>query len=180
MKGVVFTEFLNLVETGFGMPMADHVLTQGCPFHQSFTSVGYYDHKDLLAMVGELSKQTGTEGSVLVHAFGKHLFGKFLEQHPAEFVAAGGTMALLQRVEKVIHVEVIKIHPDAELPRFHFLDAPPGWMKMVYQSKRPFATLAGGLIEASIEHFEENLVVEREDLEGAPETHALFTLRPRE
>ncbi len=31
MKGVIFTEFLELVETGFGMETADQVITRGCP-----------------------------------------------------------------------------------------------------------------------------------------------------
>ena len=66
MKGIIFTEFLELVETGFGMEVADQVITRGCPFHNAgFTSVGSYDHRDLISMVGELSNLAGTRPSDL-------------------------------------------------------------------------------------------------------------------
>lgn len=178
MKGVVFTEFLDLVEDGFGMPVADRVLTKTCPIHQGFTSVGYYDYHDLLKMVGHLSEETGVEPRTLVHAFGKHMFQSFLTSNPEDFESVSGTFELLKRVEDVIHVEVLKIHADAELPKFSFPPAPENSLRMVYESKRPFADLAAGLIEASIEHFKEALVVERQDLEGEPGTRAEFLIKP--
>ncbi len=178
MKGVVFTEFMELVESGFGMQIADNVLTKGCPFHSGFTSVGTYDHQDLLGMVAQLGNETGMPSNQLVHAFGKHLFRKFYEGYPAAFAGVESTFELLHSVENVIHVEVLKLTPDAELPNFRFPPADEGCFKIEYQSIRPFADLAGGLIEASIDHFGESLDVSRTDLEGPPGTHALFHVRP--
>ena len=179
MKGVVFTEFLELVETGFGMQVADNVLTKGCLFHTGFTSVGTYDHHDLIGMVGQLSTETGMPPKDLVHAFGKHLFQKFYAGYPDSFAGITSTYELLYSVENAIHVEVLKLNPDAELPTFRFPPAEPGCFNLEYQSKRPFADLAGGLIEASIEHYGESLSVSRIDLDGAPGTHALFQLKPQ-
>ena len=48
-------------------------------------------------------------------------------------------------------------------------------MTMEYSSKRPFADLAEGLINACIEHFGEPVDVQRENL-SADGTAALFTL----
>lgn len=174
MKGVVFTEFLELVELGFGMQVADNVLTKGCPFHQGFTSVGTYDHHELLNMVAQLGSETGMPTKALVHAFGKHLFQKFYQGYPEAFAGIRSTFELLQSVENVIHVEVLKLTPDAELPTFRFHSAEAGSFKVEYQSIRPFADLAGGLIEASIDHFGESLEVSRIDLDGPAGTHALF------
>jgi hypothetical protein len=179
MKGVVFTEFLELVETGFGMQVADNVVTKGCPFQTGFTSVGTYDHKDLIAMVGQLSEETGAPAKDLVHTFGKHLFHKFLIGNQDFFASVSTTYELLFNVEHVIHVEVLKLTPDAELPTFRFPPAEEGCFNLEYESKRPFADLAGGLIEACIEHFGESLDVKRTDLQGAPGTHALFHLSPK-
>jgi hypothetical protein len=178
MKGVVFTEFMDLVETGFGMEVADGVLTKGCPFSHGFTSVGTYDHHVLLNMVSQLSNDTGIATADLVHAFGRHLFKAFLRSYPESFVKVSSTFELLSNVEKVIHVEVRKLYSDAELPSFKFLEAEPGCFNLEYISSRPFALLAEGLIEASIEHFDEPLNLERIDLDGAPGTHALFRLTP--
>ncbi len=180
MKGVIFTEFLELVETGFGMETADQVITRGCPFQSSgFTSVGSYDHRDLISMVNELSKLSSTPSGQLVHTFGKHMFGKFLANHPAAFERVSSTFELLLSVEEVIHVEVKKLNPEAELPSFSFPEVNEGEMQVVYKSTRPFADLAHGLIEASVEHFGEDIAIARKDLEGEPGTHALFTLSLR-
>jgi Haem-NO-binding len=179
MKGLIFTEFLELVETCFGMEVADQVITKGCPFHTSgFTSVGTYDHRDLLSMVGELSKVADVASRDLVFQFGKRMFGKFLEQHPEAFERVSSTFELLLSVEDVIHVEVRKINPEAELPSFTFPATTEGSLDVVYQSSRPFADLAHGLISASIAHFKESLEIIRTDLEGEPNTHAMFSLRP--
>lgn len=178
MKGIVFTEFMELVESGFGMQIADNVLTKGCPFHNGFTSVGTYDHHDLLKMIKELSAETGRPSKDLVHAFGRHLFQAFYNGYPAAFAKIAGTFELLYNVENVIHVEVLKLNPDAELPRFRFPATEKGCLDVEYQSTRPFADLAGGLIEASIAHFGEALCVNRIDLDGPADTHALFQIRP--
>lgn len=178
MKGVIFTEFLELVETGFGMEVADHVITRGCPFQTTgFTSVGSYNHRDLISMVSELSQLSNTPASQLVHAFGKHMFTHFLKHYPDAFEHASSTFELLTRVEEVIHVEVKKLNPEAELPSFSFPTVDEGTLEVVYQSTRPFADLAHGLIEACIEHYGESIEVVRRDLEGEPGTHASFVLR---
>ncbi len=180
MKGVIFTEFLELVESGFGMEVADQVIMRGCPFHQAgFTSVGTYDHRYLSAMVGELSKLTDSPESELVRGFGKRMFGKFLQGYPEAFERVTSTFEMLVRVEDVIHVEVKKLTPDAELPTFRFPATDEGCLDVVYKSSRPFADLALGLIEACIEHFGEDLSVTRVDLDGELGTHAKFSLRPR-
>lgn len=179
MKGVIFTEFLELVETGFGMEAADQVITRGCPFHmRGFTAVGSYDHRDLLAMIGELSSLAQAPVPELVRSFGKHMFTKFLQSYPEAFERASSTFELLLRVEEVIHVEVKKIDPEAELPTFEFPPSEGDSLTVIYKSTRPFADLAEGLIEACIEHFRESIEVERQDLEGEPNTHAMFLLKP--
>ncbi len=180
MKGVVFTEFLELVEKAHGLQVTDQVIAKDCPFHSSFTAVGTYDHRDLVSMIVELSGETGTAVKDLVHAFGKHLFHTFLGSYPEAFRGIDNTFDLLTSVERVIHVEVLKLTPDAELPRFEFPEAEPGTFNIEYSSTRPFADLAGGLIEACIEHFGESLTVQRTDLAGEPNTHALFHLLPCE
>ena len=180
MKGVVFTEFLELVEDSFGLGTVDSVVSKGCPFHTGFTAVGTYDYRDLIAMVGELSQQTDTPASDLVFGFGKHLFGRFLEANPSAFEGIDNTFDFLKRVEYAIHVEVKKLNPDAELPQFRFPEPDEdGQFQIEYISTRPFADLCEGLIHGCIEHFGESLEVRRADLDGAPGTHAMFTLREK-
>lgn len=177
MKGVVFTEFLELVESQFGFDVADRVVTKSCPFHRAYISVGTYDHSELLAMVQQLSDEANAPVPDLVHAFGGHLFQSFLKSFPGAFHGVNSTKELLLRVENTIHKEVMKLHSDAELPTFRFSET-DDCFQVEYQSRRPFAILALGLIDASIQHFGESLRSEMIMLEGDPGTHALFRLRP--
>lgn len=178
MKGVIFTEFLELVEGRFGMSTADRVLTRGCPFHGGYTSVGSYNHQDLLAMVSVLSEETGVASSDLVRAFGKHLFQAFLNNYPHVFNDVHSTEELMRKVEDTIHVEVRKLSPDAELPQFEFSHGTGGEFEVTYRSRRPFALLAEGLLEAAIHHFEEDVVLDRMDLQDADGRAARFIFRP--
>ena len=61
MKGIIFTEFIELVETTFGYSIAAALL-DGCdlPSGGAYTAVGTYDHQEVLTLVGQLQKLTGT------------------------------------------------------------------------------------------------------------------------
>jgi hypothetical protein len=123
---------------------------------------------------------TGATVPVLVHAFGKYLFGRFVVLYPQIFEGVKSTYSLLEKVDSTIHVEVLKLYPDAELPRFECNTLEPGRLTMIYRSTRGFADLAAGLIEGCIEHFGETIDVQREDLSGGQGTCVRFSLTQQE
>ena len=78
MKGIVFTEFLQLVEEKFGYETVDKVLLQVQPENDgAYTAVGTYDHQELIQLVVALSQETKVAVPDLVKAFGRYLFTKF-------------------------------------------------------------------------------------------------------
>jgi len=177
MKGVIFTEFLGFIETTFGLPMADHLITATSPVSGgAYTSVGTYDAGELIAMVVELGEKTGSPVPDLIKAFGAHLFNHFVEAHAETLGNVKTTEELLSQVENRIHVEVRKLFPDAELPTIGFSQIDEGRSEVIYQSKRPFADLAEGLISAAIEHFEDPITLTREDVPPGDGTHAKFIM----
>jgi hypothetical protein len=178
MKGIVFCEFVDMMETEFSAEMADKIISSTeLESGGAYTSVGTYDHHEMLALVTQLSEKTGTPVPDLVRAFGRYLFGRFVELYPAFFEGVDGAFGFLDRIEEHVHVEVRKLYPDAELPTFATSRPDDGTMIMVYQSKRPFADLAHGLIEGCITHYGEPVDVESEDLSNDGHTHARFTLK---
>ncbi|HEY8380341.1 MAG TPA: heme NO-binding domain-containing protein [Nannocystis sp.] len=176
MKGVVFTEFLELVETAFSPEVADAIIARAdLPSGGAYTAIGTYDHAEILALVAELSKETGAPIPTLVHTFGRHLFGRFLLHYP-QFFAVPTAFEFLERVHGYIHVEVRKLYPDAELPSFEYARPDPDTLVMIYRSHRPFADLAAGLIDAAIEHWGGGITVAREPLDEPGRTAVRFTL----
>ena len=181
MKGVVFTEFLEMVEVKFSPAIADAVIERSAlASGGAYTTLGTYDHEEMLQLVDHLSAETGIPQRDLVRAFGEYLFARFLEAFPHLFVGINSAIDLLRRVEDYIHVEVRKLYPDAELPTFQCWMVDAGQLSMTYRSKRPFAALAEGLIRGCIEHFGEGIDLEITDLSGGTETAARFVLTKRE
>ena len=104
------------------------------------------------------------------------MFRKFAEGFPAFFQRADNAFDFLRSIEDVIHVEVRKLYPDAELPSFDYESVHDDELLMVYRSNRHFADLAAGLIQGCIEHFHEQIRVERNDLDAGEGSHVEFTL----
>lgn len=178
MKGIVFCEFVEMLEQEFSADMADEIIS-GAALESggAYTTVGTYDHHEMLALVTQLSEKTGTPVPDLVEAFGRYLFGRFVDLYPAFFEGVDGAFSFLDRIEEHVHVEVLKLYPDAELPTFDTSRTDDNTMVMVYQSTRPFADLAKGLIEGCIAHYGEPVDVQMEDLSDEGRTHVRFTLR---
>lgn len=180
MKGVVFTELLEMVEQQFSLAVVDEIIHRAdLPSGGVYTAVGTYPAAEIVKLVGALSQVTGVPVPDLVRAFGKYLLGRFAVGHPAFFAGAKGTFALLQSVENHIHVEVKKLYPDAELPSFDCEATSDGRLVMTYRSERGLADLAHGLMVGCAEHYGEQIDIAREDLSGGAGTLVRFTLDRR-
>lgn len=177
MKGVVFTEFLGFIEESFGIEMVDHLLSDcDLPSGGVYTAVATYDVTELVEMVGELSRKTEQPVSELIRQYGRHLFRYFTQTQQATIGDVSSAEQLLASVDDRIHVEVRKLYPDAELPSIQFEALSDTQSKVVYQSQRPFADLAEGLILEAVEHFGDPISVERTDLGACDGTNAEFLL----
>lgn len=162
MKGIVFTEFFEMVEQTFGYDMVDRLIeTTELESGGVYTSIGTYDHSEIVNLVVNLSKQTNTDIEVLLHAFGRYLFDTFLKSYPVFFENASNTFEFLSSIDNYIHVEVKKLYPDATLPGFA-TEVTNGKMIMIYTSERSMSSLAKGLIEKTLEYYGEEKSISKE------------------
>ena len=177
MKGIVFTEFLDMVEGQFGLDTTEKIIERSAlPNGGAYTSVGTYDHGELAGMVGHLSAITGIAPPALVRAFGEHMFPILAAAHPHVLAGVNSCFGLLEIVESGIHKEVRKLYPNAELPEIRCRRLDEARLEVTYRSARPFADLAEGLIRGCARHFGESVALERED-QSVPAGHAArFTL----
>lgn len=178
MKGIIFTEFLEMVEDRFGIEILDELTThkgKGCPM--SFTSVGNYPHEDLVGMIIVLSKRTGIALDDLLNTFGRHLYSMFQTKFPAFLEHHTDPLDILEGIETVIHTEVRKLYPEARLPNFDCDRVNKDKLIMSYSSNRPFAGVADGLIHGCIESFKFDIQVERVDHEVEQGSSSTFTLQ---
>lgn len=154
MKGVIFTELFNVVEQSQGVNFLDDLIDVcDLPSCGAYTSVGTYDFAEMQTLVAELSKRTQMPATALLEHFGLHLFKRFHALYPNLFACHDCPMQFLTQVEAVIHKEVLKLYPEAELPSFTTLDHTPNSLTLLYESSRGLAPLALGLIHGCLVHF---------------------------
>lgn len=166
MKGIIFTEFLTMVEKSFDLDMVDTIISQSdLPSGGSYTAVGTYHHTEIVALVTNLSKETGTPIPDLLTAYGTYLFSSLTRLYPQFVNHTSDPLDFLEQVETYIHVEVRKLYPEAELPSFTSERHGNGnILHLIYESGRHLEDVCHGLINGALNHFAVPCHVTRETL----------------
>lgn len=181
MKGIVFTEFLEMVDDKFGFEVTEHIIekskhqlsTQG-----AYTAVGTYPHHEIIALVSSLSQQSHIPISQLVTVFGEHLLGQFAKKYGVFFSTVNDTFSFLNSIDNHIHVEVKKLYPNAQLPKFecYHPNNEENKLVMIYTSERAMSDLASGLIEGTIKYYKENITFSKTIIDESQGTKVKFEL----
>jgi hypothetical protein len=160
---------MEMVEDRFSLEIAERLIEESnLSSGGVYTSVGTYDHQEMVTLVTNLSALVGMPVPDLLREFGRHLFNQFVIKFPEFFVKMNSTFDFLPQVESYVHLEVKKLYPDAELPTFSCVFPSPDRLDMTYRSARNLPDLAEGLIRGCIEHYKETLEIKRETLPGDP------------
>jgi len=163
MKGIVFTEFLEMVESSFGLETLDHIIeASNLPSKAVYTSVGTYDFFEMQSLIINLSGQTGISVDDLIYTYGRYFFNILEKSHKNIFSLYNSPIEMLASVENHIHVEVRKLYPGAELPKFKILKHEDNFLEMMYFSERSMYMFAKALMEKTFEHYDSNCKIEFE------------------
>ena len=161
MKGIVFTELVDFIERHTSLPVAESIISEaGLENDGAFTSVGNYPHSEANKLVVSASEHLDTPVADLMRQFGNELFVRLLDSHP-QFLdqETGDAFAFLAKVQSHIHTEVAKLYADSNPPVIQ-TSLEDGKMMVSYESHRPFAMIAMGLIEGCCAYFDDTLGVE--------------------
>lgn len=154
MKGIIFTEFLELVEAKFGLVMVDKIINQSeLDSGGAYTSVGTYEFNEMLQLISNLSNNTDISVDDLLLVYSEHLFKALITAHPNLVEHFKDPMSLLATIENHIHVEVQKIYPEAQLPTFILEERTATKMVMVYKSDKALYMLGKGLMMETFKLF---------------------------
>lgn len=172
----MFTEYLEFIEEQFGFDIADQMIEKA-GVSGSYTLVGNYPPTDMTAMVVALSEITGTPVETLQELLGRHLFHRIAALYEGLAERFSGAMELIAHVEGVIHPNVKKLYPDAELPTFGMVSSGPDELIVDYNSRNPFVPLCKGLMLGAGDFYGEKLDVLYEELGESENAVARFTVR---
>lgn len=159
MRGVIFTELLELIEERFGYDLLDDVI-DGAQLENdgAYAATGNYPFGELQRLVVALSDKSGLPVETLLEVYGEHLFGKLIGMFP-EFNRTDDVLVFIRDVETYIHIEVKKLYPDAELPRFEILSFEPKRLELNYISSKNIPQLAKGLMTGASKHFAQPIAI---------------------
>ncbi len=156
MKGIIFRTFLDLIEEKFSLSIVDQLLESTkdqLPSQGVYTTVGIYSHEEIVTLVVQLSRITGIEIPVLIRTFGEYLFHVLYRKYAHLFRDIHHAFQFLESLEGFIHVEVKKLYPEAEIPRFATKRIDEKTLSVLYISQRHFDDLAEGMILSCIQHY---------------------------
>jgi len=164
MKGIVFTEFLDLVESKFGLEMVDRIISQSkLESEGAYTAIGTYKFSEMLQLLQNLQNNTGIAIDELLLIYGEHFFSVIETSYPGLLATYKSPIEMLSSIENHIHVEVQKIYPDAELPTFIIEDKTENSLIMIYKSSRAMHHFGLGLMNKTFAHFntKADIVIEK-------------------
>jgi len=154
MKGIVFTEFLDLVEEKFGLEMVDAIISQSKLDSKGvYTSIGTYSFSELLQLLQNLQTKTGISIDNLLLIYGEHFFSVIETNYKDLLSSYNDPIEMLASIENHIHVEVRKIYTDAELPTFIIKEKTKKTLILIYKSSRSMHHFGLGLMNKTFEHF---------------------------
>jgi hypothetical protein len=161
MKGIIFN-LLEEVVTSTQGPDAWDALLDDTGLDGAYTSLGSYPDQNMQALVAAAAQTLGLPPFEVLRWFGKEAMPLLALRYPAFFRVQQSTRPFVLSVNSIIHPEVRKICPGADVPTFEFSDAPDGALLMTYRSPRRLCALAQGFVEGAAAHYGENVCFEHQ------------------
>jgi len=156
MKGIILSEFVEYLEEQLGEITAQKIIDDsGVTSEGAYARVGMYDYQELIQLLTQTAAETNTDATVLLEGFSDHLFAVFKRDYSGFFEGVNTSSEMLAQVDNHIHVEVKKLYPDAELPKFEY-EKDGNVMILHYRSPRPLAAVAQALVGACLKFYDKN------------------------
>ena len=178
MKGVIFTELVGFFDARYDLLVSDAIIERAAlPNAGAFTSVGNYPSGYALTLLGAASELRGEPVDILCQDYGSYLFTRFGVLFPSIMAKYATAEALLDHVGSHIHQEVIVLYSDAQPPKIttrHDGDT----MTVDYESHRPMAHIAYGLIRKCLRAYGDPRQVHWQVAATATTARFVISLRP--
>lgn len=156
MKGVVFNLLQDVVVDAHGADAWDDLL-DAAGLDGAYTSLGNYPDSQMQALVAAAAQALHLDADAVLRWFGQRAMPRLARRYPGFFEGHADTRSFLLSLNSIIHPEVRKIYPGADVPVFDFQDGSDGALLMGYLSPRRLCALAQGFAEGAANHFGESL-----------------------
>lgn len=158
MKGVIFNLAEQVVTAAYSADAWDDILERA-GLDGAYTSLGSYPDADLGKLVSAAAALLGVEPDVVVRLVGEGAIPLLAQGYPAFFTPHTTTRSFLLTLNDIIHPEVRKLYPGADVPQFEFeLEGDDGLL-LTYRSHRHLCALAEGFVAGAARHYGETVLI---------------------
>jgi hypothetical protein len=157
MKGIVFNLLEQLVARDYGEDTWDALLGAG-GLDGVYTSLGSYPDEDLGKLVSAAAEALAVPADEVVFWFGRNALPLFAGRYPQLFEPHTSARSFVLTLNEIIHPEVRKLYPGADVPVFEF-DVGEGILVMGYRSPRKLCSFAEGLLTGAADHYRERVTI---------------------
>ncbi|MGH7899350.1 MAG: heme NO-binding domain-containing protein [Candidatus Binatia bacterium] len=160
MKGIVFNLLEEVVRREHGEDVWDRLL-EAAHLDGVYTSLGNYHDEELLKLVEVASAALHIPADAVVRWFGRSALPLLAEKYPAFFKPHESTRSFLLTLNTIIHPEVRRIYPGADVPIFDFDSSASEVLVLGYSSRRKLCAFGEGLIAGAAAHYGETAGIEQ-------------------
>jgi hypothetical protein len=154
MKGVIYTLVEDVVRREHGDVEWDEVVT-AAGVTGAYTSLGSYPDQELQRIAEVVAARNAMDASGVVRHVGHRGIATLAERYPQFFEPHATLRSFLLSLNAIIHPEVRKLYPGAEVPDFEISGPEAHILELAYRSDRGRCDLAEGLILGAAEHYRE-------------------------
>ena len=155
MKGIVFNLLNAIVIREYGEDSWDDMLS-ATGLAGVYTSLGNYPDHELTSLVNAGSVRLGLgDAQKVLRWFGRRAIPILAQRYPGFFTPQKSTRPFLLTVNDIIHPEVRKIYPGADVPVFDFDTTSDDVLVIGYRSERKLCALAQGFAEGAADYYRE-------------------------
>jgi hypothetical protein len=165
MKGIVFTELLQHVESKFGLEMVDKIVKESKLEYKGLYSVNKaYNFSKMLQLLNSLSANTNISIDDLLLVYSEHFFSVLKKSHNNIFSSYTCPIEMLSSIGNHIYLDVKRDYPTAEVPSFIIEEKTKNSIVMVYKSSRAMYSFGLGLMYKTFENYNTTATIKFEKI----------------
>jgi Haem-NO-binding len=161
MKGVIFNLAEEVIVQSHGEDGWDALL-DAAGLEGSYSSLGNYPDGELARLVKAASQLLQLTPQEVVRRLGEGALPLLAARYPGFFAGHASTRPFLLTLNDIIHAEVRKLYPGAEVPEFDFDDSDPAHLILGYRSARRLCALAEGFIVGAARYYGEEVSLDQQ------------------
>ena len=154
MKGHIFNLFEQFIVETAGAEVYDEIYDR-CEFQSDgvFVRPGNYPDADLVELVDRAMDHLGLTAQQGHFEFGEWIFPHLTRLVPGDVVDVGHPKSFLMKLDEIHQVELKKLWPDAQPPKFSCEDTGPDSMAFTYDSPRQMFVLIDGVLRSVANYY---------------------------